>query len=73
MSKKQDLIKVKPTGMETTAEGEQLISRLKGYFDIYAMMIWSVGEGIKNKFQIKEVHVVPGDADDRQSVKTELG
>ena len=30
MLKKQDLIKVKPTGMEITAEGEQLISQLKG-------------------------------------------
>ena len=29
MLKKQDLIKVKPTGMEITAEGEQLISQLK--------------------------------------------
>jgi DNA-binding transcriptional regulator LsrR (DeoR family) len=32
-----------------------------------------LSEGIKNKFQIKEVHVVPGDADNSQSVKTELG
>ncbi len=72
MLKKQDLIKVKPTGMEITAEGEQLISQLKGYFDIYADDN-RLSEGIKNKFQIKEVHVVPGDADNSQSVKTELG
>ncbi|UIZ19962.1 sugar-binding transcriptional regulator [Staphylococcus aureus] len=72
MLKKQALIKVKPTGMEITAEGEQLISQLKGYFDIYADDN-RLSEGIKNKFQIKEVHVVPGDADNSQSVKTELG
>ena len=58
--------------MEITAEGEQLISQLKGYFDIYADDN-RLSEGIKNKFQIKEVHVVPGDADNSQSVKTELG
>ncbi len=58
--------------MEITAEGEQLISQLKGYFDIYADDN-RLSEGINNKFQIKEVHVVPGDADNSQSVKTELG
>ncbi len=72
MLKKQDLIRGKPTGMEITAEGEQLISQLKGYCDIYADDN-RLSEGIKNKCQIKEVHVVPGDADNSQSVKTELG
>ncbi|WP_256072940.1 sugar-binding domain-containing protein, partial [Staphylococcus aureus] len=70
--KKQDLIKVKPTGMEINAEGEPLISQLKGYFAIYADDN-RLSEGIKNKFQIKEDHVVPGDADNSQPVKTELG
>ena len=53
MLKKQDLIKVKPTGMEITAEGEQLISQLKGYFDIYADDN-RLSEGIRINFKLRK-------------------
>lgn len=72
MLKKQDLINVKPTGMEITQEGRQVLEELKDYFEVY-LDDNRLAQAIKERFHIKEVHVVPGDSDTNKSIKAELG
>lgn len=37
--KQQELIKVKPTGMEITEEGEATVRQLNSYFNVFLMTI----------------------------------
>jgi len=69
--KKQELIKVKPTGMEITEEGESTIRQLNSYFNIYSDD-HHLAQVIKDQYNIKEVYVIPGDSDTDQKVKIEL-
>lgn len=69
---KQELIKVKSTGMEITEKGKEVINQLNDYFNHYSDD-HKMANAIKEKYNIKEVHVVPGDSDEKQSVKREMG
>lgn len=69
--KKQELIKVKPTGMEITEEGETTIRQLNSYFNIYSDD-HHLAQVIKEQYNIKEVYVIPGDSDADKTVKVEL-
>lgn len=71
MLKKQELIKVKPTGMEITAEGELTIQQLNSYFNVYSDS-HHLAQGIKEQYGIRDVYVIPGDTDNERSVKIEL-
>ena len=72
MLKKQDLIQVKSTGMEITEEGKSVLNQLNEYFNIYTDDN-QLADQIKSTFGIKEVHVIPGDADAQENVKSEMG
>ncbi|MCU5747111.1 hypothetical protein N9R04_10615 [Staphylococcus sp. SQ8-PEA] len=69
--KSQDLIKVKPTGMEITSSGLETVKQLSIYFNIYADN-QQLAQMIKDKYEIEDVLVIPGDSDDEQSVKIEM-
>ncbi|MDN6066420.1 MAG: hypothetical protein L0I52_03445 [Staphylococcus equorum] len=69
--KKQELIKVKPTGMEITEAGETTIRQLNSYFNIYSDD-HHLAQVIKEQYNIKEVYVIPGDSDADKTVKIEL-
>ena len=71
MLKKEELIKVKPTGMEITTEGEQVISKLNTYFNIYSDY-HHLAQLISDKYNLKDVHVIPGDSDIDSIVKVEI-
>lgn len=70
--KKQELIKVKPTGMELTPEGDELIESLESHFDMYSDG-YHLAQLLKERYQIKNVYVVPGDTDMDSAVKKEMG
>lgn len=70
--KKQELIKVKPTGMELTPEGDELIESLESYFDMYSDG-YHLAQLLKERYQIKNVYVVPGDTDMDSAVKKRDG
>ena len=72
MLKKQELIKVKPTGMEITDEGEHLIDELDNYFNMYSDG-YHLAQLIKERYQISNVYVVPGNTDIDNAVKSEMG
>ncbi|MEN3089935.1 MAG: sugar-binding domain-containing protein [Staphylococcus pseudoxylosus] len=69
--KKQDLIKVKPTGMEITEAGAATVRQLNDYFNVYSDD-HHLAQVIKEQYGIKEVYVIPGDSDADQTVKIEL-
>lgn len=69
---RQGLINIKSGGMELTSEGEKtinklqnFISRLRGLNDISSFL--------KNRFQIKDVLIIPGDSDVDESIKKQMG
>ncbi|PTF39438.1 sugar-binding transcriptional regulator [Staphylococcus chromogenes] len=70
--KEQDLILIKPTGMTLTNVGVDVLSELNVYFNNYTDY-HSLAKQIKDLYQIKEVHVVPGNSDNDLSVKVEIG
>ena len=72
MLKKQELIRVKPTGMEITNEGTEVLAQLGEYFNVYSDD-HKLASAIKDKFHIKDVHVIPGDSDSNRTVKREMG
>ncbi|MBM0868524.1 central glycolytic genes regulator [Staphylococcus auricularis] len=69
--KQQDLIKVKPTGMEITSQGETIVQELARFFNVYSDNE-QLAQRVKEQYDIKDVYVVPGNADIEQTVKTEL-
>ncbi|AJC96696.1 sugar-binding transcriptional regulator [Staphylococcus hyicus] len=70
--KVQDLISVKSTGMTLTHVGIDVLNELNVYFNNYTDY-HSLAKQIKDLYQIKEVHVVPGNSDNDLSVKVEIG
>lgn len=70
--KVQDLISVKSTGMTITHVGIDVLNELNVYFNNYTDY-HSLAKQIKDLYQIKEVHVVPGNSDKDLSVKVEIG
>ncbi|MCO4328504.1 sugar-binding transcriptional regulator [Staphylococcus hyicus] len=70
--KVQDLISVKSTGMTLTHVGIDVLNELNVYFNNYTDY-HSLAKQIKDLYQIKEVHVVPGNSDKDLSVKVEIG
>ena len=72
MLKKQELIRVKSTGMEITNEGTEVLSQLNDYFNVYSDDN-KMARAIRDKFHIKDVHVIPGDSDSNQTVKEKWG
>ena len=72
MLKKQELIRVKSTGMEITNEGTEVLSQLNDY-SMYIVMTIKWLEQSEINFHIKDVHVIPGDSDSNQTVKREMG
>lgn len=69
--KKQELVKVKPTGMEITEEGEATVRQLNSYFNSYSDD-HHLAQIIKEQYNIKDVYVIPGDSDSDKTVKIEL-
>ena len=72
MLKKQELIRVKPTGMEITNEGTEVLAQQGEYFNVYSDD-HKLASAIKDKFHIKDVHVILGDSDSNRTVKREMG
>src|SRR5699024_8382998 len=69
--KKQELMKVKPIGMEIIDVGEAIIRQLISYFNVYSDD-HQLAQVIKEKYDIKVVYVIPGDSDTDKAVKIEL-
>lgn len=69
--KQQELIKVKPTGMEITHDGEVLMQQLNSYFNVFADD-QHLAQLIKERYGIQDVFVIPADSDDKRSVKIEI-
>ncbi|MBI5974083.1 sugar-binding transcriptional regulator [Staphylococcus canis] len=70
--KMQGLILVKSTGMTLTSEGIGVVSNLSEYFNQYSDY-HHLARLIKQQYDIKEVHVIPGDSDVDENVKAEIG
>ncbi|MDO5376133.1 MAG: sugar-binding domain-containing protein [Staphylococcus rostri] len=70
--KHQDLILVKPTGMTLTSEGIDVMKQLQDYFSHYSDD-HHLAKFIRDHYNIKEVHVIPGNSDTDLNVKVELG
>ena len=69
--KQQELIKVKPTGMEITMKGEETVRQLSNYFNAYSDN-HQLAQLIKEQYDIQDVFVIPGNSDKEQSVKIEM-
>lgn len=72
MLKKQELIRVKTTGMEITEEGKMVVEYLNDYFNVYSDD-HQMAQQIREIYNLKEVHVIPGNSDTTETVKAEMG
>lgn len=70
--KDQKLIDVNTAGMTVTKEGEEVLSELKNFI-IEIKGFHSLESYIKNALNLKDVILVPGDADEEEVVLNELG
>lgn len=70
--KKQNLIKINSEGATTTAEGEEVIEKLKDFIhEIKGLSL--VGQIIKEKLNIYNIIIVPGDLEEDERVFNDLG
>lgn len=70
--KSQSLIDINSSGMTVTKEGEEIIDKLKSFIhEIKGLK--EIENTIKNKLEIFEVIIVPGNLDEDITVKNELG
>ena len=58
--------------MEITEEGTKVLNQLSDYFKVYKDDN-HYAKHIKSNFGIKEVYVIPGNADMHEEVKSEMG
>lgn len=70
--KEQNLIDIDALGMTVTCEGKEIIDKLKNYIhDLRGLS--DIEKSIKEKLNLKDVIVVPGDVDQDKTVMNELG
>ncbi|NEZ47108.1 sugar-binding transcriptional regulator [Clostridium niameyense] len=70
--KSQNLIDIDSSGMTVTKDGEKIIDKLKEF--IHELKgLSDIEELIRNKLEISNVIIVPGDLDEDITVKNELG
>lgn len=70
--KEQNLIGIDASGMTITCEGKETIDKMKNYIhDLRGLS--DIEKSIKEKLNLKDVTVVPGDIDQDETVKSELG
>jgi central glycolytic genes regulator len=70
--KDENLIEINTPGMTITEEGEEIIEKLKDF--IHELKgLSDIEKYIKGKLSLKNVIIVPGDADDDNTVITEVG
>lgn len=70
--KSVNLIEISTPGMIVTAEGEKIIDKLKGFIhEIKGLS--DIEDVIKEKLNVKNVIVVPGDMEEDRTVMKELG
>lgn len=70
--KDQSLIEIKPDGMITTRQGEEILEKLKKFiFELKGLS--DVGKYIKEKVGLKDVIIVPGDIDSDTVAAADLG
>jgi central glycolytic genes regulator len=70
--KEQNLIEINTSGMNITSQGEELINKLKDF--VHELKgLSELEEYIKKELGLKQVMIVPGDADEDKTVLTELG
>ncbi|EJO5347990.1 sugar-binding transcriptional regulator [Clostridium botulinum] len=70
--KSQSLIDINSSGMTVTKEGEQIIEKLKSFIH-EVKGLKEIEKILKNKLQIYKVIIVPGNLDEDETVKNELG
>lgn len=70
--KSQSLIDINSSGMTVTKEGEEIIDRLKSFIH-EVKGLKEIESILKNKLEIFEVIIVPGNLDEDITVKNELG
>lgn len=70
--KSQSLIDINSSGMTVTKEGEEIIDKLKSFIH-EVKGLKEIENIIKNKLEIFEVIIVPGNLDEDITVKNELG
>lgn len=70
--KNQSLIDINSSGMTVTKEGEEIIDRLKSFIH-EVKGLKEIESILKNKLEIFEVIIVPGNLDEDITVKNELG
>lgn len=68
----QGLIKVSPKGMELTSAGENIIFKLE-HFIYHLRGLNPIAQRIKEQFNCSYVSIVPGDSDEDETVKMQLG
>ncbi|WP_422446058.1 sugar-binding transcriptional regulator [Thermoanaerobacterium sp. DL9XJH110] len=66
------LIEVDAKGMKVSSTGENLISGLEGFF-FYLKGLKTVEENIKQRFHCGNVIIVPGNSDEDETIKKQLG
>lgn len=70
--KEQELIEINSSGMNVTAEGEEIIDSLKNFIH-QAKGLFDVEKQLKEVLKIENVVIVPGDLAEDPSVMFELG
>ncbi|AJA48888.1 central glycolytic genes regulator [Clostridium pasteurianum DSM 525 = ATCC 6013] len=70
--KKQNLINISTPGMTVTAEGEEIINKLKDFIHEFKGLS-EIEQSLKKVLKIKDVIIVPGDVEEDHTVMKELG
>ncbi|WP_251862097.1 sugar-binding domain-containing protein [Clostridium sp. Marseille-Q2269] len=70
--KSQSLIDINSSGMTVTKEGEKIIEKLKSFIH-EVKGLKEIEDVLKNKLEIFQVIIVPGNLDEDETVKNELG
>jgi central glycolytic genes regulator len=68
----QGLIEIEQKGMKVSGEGEDVISRLENFI-FYLKGLNPVAQSVKEKFHCQHVIIVPGDSDQDEAIKKQLG
>lgn len=58
--------------MEITEEGKMVVEYLNDYFNVYSDD-HQMAQQIREIYNLKEVHVIPGNSDTTETVKAEMG
>jgi len=66
------LLEIEPKGMRLSSEGEEVFGRLETFI-FHVKNLNPIAQAIKQKFECKDIVIVPGDCDEDENIKKLLG